>query len=134
MAIVTTTQVLYDGPRRAILQFTGSSDGSGQLDFATLVDASALLPLGPGQPCTAVKVSKIAAEVTYGVVELYWDALVPARFAVLAAPRAVFGYSKITGITNAPAGPSATGDILISTLGFSANSTFMIELELVKST
>ena len=132
MAIVITSQVLYDGPRRATLQFTGSSDGAGQLDFDTLVDASALSALGPGQLCGAVKVEKINATVSYGVIELYWGALIPVRFAVLSGDNQVFCYEDITALNNAAAGPSATGDILISTIGFSANSTFMLKLELIK--
>lgn len=135
MAIATTSQVLYDGPRRAKLQFTGVSDGSGELNLATLVDASALGPLGPGQACTAVKVERITGTVKpAGTVALYWDALVPVKFAELAGPLTTFDYSNITAIAAPESLLSATGDVLVSTDGFTTGTTYMIELELIKKT
>lgn len=133
MAVTTTTQVLYDGPLRAKVQVTGSSDGSGEVSLATLVDASALGRSASGLPCTSVQVSRINANVKpQGSVQLYWGALVPALFANLSGTQARFDYTNITGIT-APAdtvGP--TGDIVYSTTGMTAGSTFTLELELKK--
>ena len=134
MAIATTSQVLYDGPRRAVMQFTGTSDGSGQLTSDLLVDASALGPLGPGQPCRAVKVESIKGSVKpQGSVQLLWDALVPVKFADLSGTNVNFDYRNITAIV-APTTGAPTGDILFSTLGFAAGTTFMLELSLIKKT
>lgn len=134
MAITQTSQVLYDGPRRAKLQFTGVSDGSGQLSLATLVDATALGNLGsPAQLCKSVKVERITGNVKpTGSVELYWGALTPVKFAEITGYDPVFDYSNITGITVPPGTPGPSGDILISTTGFVAGTTYMIELELIK--
>lgn len=133
MAIAVTAQTLYDGPRRAKLQFTGVSDGSGEITLATLVDASTLQPLGPGQPCRSVKVERITADVKpAGSVELYWGAQTPVKFAELTGTRVSFDYSNITAITAPPATAGLTGDILISTTGFTAGTTYMVELELIK--
>lgn len=133
MAITITNQTLYDGPRRAAVQFTGISDGSGQLALATLVDASTLTPLGPGQACKRVGVESIIGSVKpSGTVELYWGALTPVKFAELAGTNINFDYRSITSITIPPSATNATGDILISTTGFSAGTTFMIELSLIK--
>jgi hypothetical protein len=135
MAITTTSQVLYDGPRRAMMQFTGTSDGSGQLNLATLVDASALEQLGPGEPCRRVGIESIKGSVKpQGSVQLFWGALVPNKFADLAGTNINFDYRNITSIT-APAGTDGpTGDILISTDGFAEGTTFMLELSLIKKT
>lgn len=132
MAISTTSQILYDGPLRTKMQFTGTSDGSGELTSATLVDASALSPSASGLPCKAVKVQRITGNTSYGTVQLLWGALEPVLFAQLAGSDIDMDYRNITGITNLPAGPSATGDILISTDGFAAGSTFMLEIEMQK--
>lgn len=135
MAIAQTAQVIYNGPRRAKMQFTGISDGSGQLSLATLVDASALGDLGPGEPCTRVGVERITATVKpSGTVELYWGALTPLKFAELAGPTVGFDYSNITSITAPAETDGPTGDILISTTGFAAGTTYMIELEMIKKT
>ena len=133
MAVTTTNQVLYDGPLRAKVQVTGSSNGSGEVDLATLVDASALGRSASGLPCTSVQVARINANVKpQGSVQLFWGALTPVKFADLAGSNAVFDYTNITGIT-APAdtvGP--TGDIVYSTTGMTAGSTFTLELERTK--
>jgi hypothetical protein len=133
MTIAVTAQTLYDGPRRAKMQFTGISDGSGELTLATLVDASTLSPLGPGQPCKSVKVERITGDVKpVGNVSLYWGALTPVKFAELTGARATFDYSNITAITVPPGTISATGDILISTAGMTSGTTYMIEIEMIK--
>ena len=135
MAVTVTAQTLYDGPRRAKMQFTGVSDGSGQLNDAVLVDASALQPLGPGQPCRRVGVQRIVGSVKpTGSVQLYWGALVPVKFAELSGTRIDFDYTNITSITAPTDTEGPTGDILISTAGFAAGTNFMIELELIKKT
>jgi len=135
MAVTTTSQLLYDGPRRATMQFTGTSDGSGQLALATLVDASALGPLGAGQPCRRVGVESIHGSVKpNGTVQLFWGALVPTKFAELAGTNIHFDYKDITSITATADTEAPTGDILISTVGFAAGTTFMIELSLIKKT
>lgn len=134
MTIALTLQTLYDGPRRAKLQFTGVSDGSGEVSGAVMVDASTLSPLGPAQPCRRVKLERLTGNTGYGIVELYWGALVPLKFAELTGANIEMDYSNITAMAAPSSLPSATGDILYTTVGFSAGSTFMLELELIKAT
>lgn len=133
MAITVAIQTLYDDRRRAKIQFTGVSDGSGELANATLVAANTLLPLGPGQPCKRVKVERITGNTSYGNVELFWDAETPLKFAELAGSDIMMDYSNITAITAPKSLLSATGNILYTTSGFSAGSTFMLEVELIKA-
>lgn len=133
MAIATTSQVLYDGPRRTKMQFTGVSDGSGELALVTLVNAAGLGPLGPGQPCRRLGVEKITGSVKpVGSVELYWDALTPVKFAELTGTPVDMDYRDITSIVAPPATGGLTGNILISTTGFVAGTTYMLEIEFIK--
>ncbi len=127
MAIATTSQTLFDGNRTTSMQFTGISDGAGQLSLVTLVDPSTLKP-----KAKAVKVARITGDVSYGIVELYWDALPPVKFAELSGSDIEFDYTKVGPINNTIAGPDATGKVLISTIGFSANSTYMLKLDMTK--
>lgn len=127
MTISTTTQTLYDGERRAVIQSTGitvSGATSNNLTNEVLVDISALDP-----PAQQVRVEKIEADIGYGVVELYWDSLTPVRFAVLSGTKVMFDYASFGGMQMPPEG---TGNILISTLGFDLLSTFMVKLDLIK--
>lgn len=127
MAITTTIQKLYDGPRKATIQATGLTiDGplSNNLTLATLVDLALLAPV-PAQ----VRVDHIEGEVGYGVVQLFWAALTPIRFAVLSGSRILLDYANIGGLIMPVGG---TGNILVSTLGFDLNSTFTVKLDLTK--
>lgn len=132
MAIATTIQTIYDGPRRAKVQVTGISDGSGEATNAMLVQASALSALGPGQPCKRVKVERITGNTSYGNVELLWDAETPLKFAELAGADIMMDYSNITALAPARSFISWTGNVLYTTLGFAAGSSFMLEVELIK--
>lgn len=133
MAITTTSQLLYEGPRRAKFQFTGVSDGSGELTLATLVVPSTLQPLGPGQACKRVGVERITGSIRpVGTVELYWDALTPVKFAELTGTPIEMDYTNITSIVAPSTTPGLTGKILISTSGFTTGGTYMLEIEFIK--
>ena len=127
MTISTTTQTLYDGERRAVIQGTGLTVNGAtpnNLTFDTLVDVSAMTP-----PAEQVRVQAIEADVGYGVVELYWDAPVPVRFAVLSGMDVAFDYESFGGMVMPAEG---TGNILISTLGFDLLSSYTVKLDLIK--
>jgi hypothetical protein len=97
---------------------------STNLSLATLVDISTLTP-EPEQ----VRVSRITGGVEYGVVELFWSATPPVRFAVLSGNALDFQYES-TGTLRKP--EDSNGDILISTTGFGPTSTFMLAIGLIK--
>ena len=126
MAMTVTSKVLYDGVRNVTMQFTGTSDGSGDEALVTKVDVSTLNP-----PCERVAVKKTTYDVAYGLLEMYWDALTPVKFASLGGA-GVFDYEKIGGLQNVPFEEDVTGDILFSTKGFELNSTYTVTLEMVK--
>lgn len=128
MSIALTVDNTYDGPRRAVIQASAMAvDDSApdNLTLETLVDISAMTP-----PAESVRVTSIKGQVGYGVVELYWAALPPVRFAVLSGDAIDYNYLN-TGPLRKPA--DSTGDILISTVGFAPTSTFMLEIGLLKS-
>lgn len=127
MAIATTSQTVFDGNRTVSMQFTGISDGAGQLSQAVLVDPSLLKP-----KAKAVKVAQITGVVSYGVVELYWDAIPPVKFAELTGDQIAYDYRPQGTLANTIAGPDATGKILISTTGFSAASVYMLKIDMIK--
>jgi hypothetical protein len=125
MAILTTTQTLEEGPRNLILHLTGRSDGSGSEDSVLKVDVSELKP-----KCGSVRINRITGSVTYGIVELYWDALDPKKFAVLSGESINLDFCLEGGLTNNAVGK--TGDVLLSTVGFELNSTYDLNIEMVK--
>mgnify|MGYP001564784837 FL=1 len=124
MAVSATVRKLIDGPRNVAFNLTGLGDGMGQETLVVKVDASALTPPG------TVRVEKLTGTVEFGIVELFWDALVPVKFAELSG-QFDLDYCRVGGLTN-DAGGGKTGDILLSTVGFELNSTYTILLELVK--
>ena len=125
MSIATTVQTLHDGERNLVMHLTGVSDGSGSETLVKKVDVSELTPA-----CETVRVKKIAGSVDFGVVELWWDALVPVKFAELSGT-VDLDYSFVGGLTN-HAGGGKTGDMLLSTVGFELNSTYNLHVEMVK--
>lgn len=125
MAVTTTSQVLYDGDRNVVMQFTGIGDGAGDETLALKVDCSALNP-----PCRSVKIKCIQYDVAQGALELLWDAATPVSFLLLDGHDEI-DYRKINGLVNG-GGVTATGNILFSTKSFELNSTYSVVLEMRK--
>ncbi len=125
MTISTTVQTLHEGPRNLVMQLTGVSDGSGNESQVNKVDVSSLTPAA-----SSISVRKISGNVAGGIVELYWDALTPVKFAEL-SHSVDLDYTKISGLKN-NAGGGKTGDILLSTVGFELNSNYSLHIEMIK--
>jgi hypothetical protein len=124
MAIQATTQVVYDGAVNCIIKAIGICDGQGS-DEANVVkvDVSSLVPNGG-----RIRIDEIQYDVAYGVVKLAWDAAQPVDIAYLD------GFGKFefkTGLQNA-ADVEASGNILLSAVGFDLNSTYTIVLKMKK--
>ena len=125
MAMQTTSQVLFDGPRNLVMQFTGISDGAGDEANAIKVHMADLNPVPK-----SVKVKKVTYDVSGGLVQLIWAADVPVPFLTLSSVN-VFDYEKMGGQVNG-GGDTANGDILLSTLGFDAGASYSVTLEMIK--
>lgn len=125
MAVTTTTQVLHEGLRNAVVQLTGVVDGvnSNELNV-NKVDVTALFP-----SCVRVNVLGITHTIKGGYITLAWDALDPIPFAQLE------GYNELKydysgGIANdRNVGTNNTGNINLTTHG---NVSYTIELKLKK--
>jgi hypothetical protein len=122
--IQTTQQVLHNGARHAVIQVTGVSDGSGNEKNVVKIH---LADLG----AKSIGIRKITYNVGYGLVKLAWDALVPVDFATLGDGNDVIDYSRISSLKNG-GGKGATGDILLSTVGFELASSYMLTIDVVK--
>jgi hypothetical protein len=130
MADAVTSQVIFDGSKRAILKFTNISDGTGETGVVK-VDVSALTPYN-GAPCSSVSIERIEA-VTIGMgIDILWDATADALCMTLGSDQFfTFDFTRFSGITN-NAGAGKNGDILFTTIGASAGDRYTIVLELLK--
>lgn len=125
--ITSTTQTLLDGERNVVMQFTGICDGTGGDEVAaTKVDVSAMSPVP-----LSVKILKISYDVSGGILRLLWDADDDVPFLDLASPGSEWDYRRIGGLVNG-GGPSATGNINFTTLGFDVGSSYSIKIDMVK--
>ena len=125
MAMIVTSNILHDGVRNLVMQFTGRSDGSGQETNVVKVDVSELSP-----PAASVAIRNLRYDVAGGAVQLLWAADVPVPFLLLEG-HDEFDYSRITAMPNG-GGDTANGDILLSTLGFDLGATYSLVLEMIK--
>lgn len=124
MAITTTSRVVHDGERNLVMQFTGYADDTAQETNEIKVDASEF-------GCSTVKITKIVSTVTNGKVKLTWDSdPTPTDFIILEGSGDEFCYGE-RGLTN-DAPDLASGDILLSTIGFEAGSSYSILLKMKK--
>lgn len=126
MAVSATVQLLELGPRNVVYQLTGLGDGAGQETNVVKVNVANLQTPPPKN----MRVERISGIVDYGVVELFWDAAVPVRWAVLSG-QFNLDFNRFGGLPN-NAGSGKTGNVLLSTLGFELNSTYTLLLEMVK--
>ncbi len=125
MTVSATVQIIEQGPRNLVMQLNGIGDGAGNESKVIKVDVSALTPA-----CSSVKVMKITGTVSFGVVELFWDAATDVKFAEL-SDEVTLDYNRVGGLLN-NAGGGKTGDLLLSTVGFELNSTYSLLIEMVK--
>lgn len=125
MGMTTTSQVLYDGNTNVVMQFTGISDSPDQENNVVKVRASDLTPVPKN-----LKVMRIDYSVVNGTIKLLWDADDPVPFLIANYPEEI-DYYKINGMTN-QGGDTATGNILLSTQGFDAGSSYSIKIEMRK--
>lgn len=128
MADAVTTNVVFAGTRRRIIQLINISDATGESDVVK-VDASALT--GPdGTAPTSVTVDAIDYNIQgFSSVVLEWDATTDNVIAVLPAGSGTLDFTYGGGIHD-PKSTGTTGDILLTTVGASATATYDITLYL----
>lgn len=126
MANAVTTQTLLDGPRNLVILLTGVLDTSNEAR-AIKVDVSSYDPAP-----LKVRVDKIQYSIAGALqVLLDWDATTDVTFAVLSG-QGELEACKFGGLQN-NAGAGVTGDIYLTTLGYSAGTvSYTVLLEMTK--
>jgi hypothetical protein len=130
MADAVTSQTIFDGERVAVMKFTNVSDGTGEAGVVK-VDVSALAANNEDKACNGVKIERMHTSVNGMSVNILWDATADVPAFIVAPGVNCFDFSKIQLPNNAGAGK--TGDVLFTTIGAAANSTYTIMLEMVKT-
>jgi hypothetical protein len=116
MANTVTSQTLVDGKRNLVMLFTGVLDTSDEARVIK-VDVSSF-----NTPATKVRVDSICCHTSGALkVILDWDASTPVRFAALFGNVEIEEMDEFGGIIN-NAGAGVTGDIFLTTVGWSAGS------------
>jgi hypothetical protein len=125
MANTVASQVLFDGTRKHIEQYTIIGDGSGDL-------SAALMNAVSGNMGTTTKLIHIQAELSGFSAQLLWDASTPVLMMQLPADANIDqDYYAFGGLVN-NAGTGKTGDIKITTNGLSANMSGTITFTCLK--
>ena len=132
MADAVTATTVEDGPKKAIIYCTNTSDGTGEAAVVK-VDVSALSALQDGTACTGVRIQKITFSTVGMSVKLLWDASVDVIAVELPADYSdTLDYLDISGLPNVAAAGGNTGDIKLTTLGHSSGDTYSVVLHCSK--
>ena len=117
MANTVTSQILLDGSQRLVIKWYLSSDGvAGEVTDQVVVDVSALTPAA-----TKVSLERVIWSLTGFDAILEWDATADVEILRLgaAASTSDLCMKEFGGIWN-NAGAGITGDMLLTTSGFTA--------------
>ena len=125
MPMQVTSQVLFDGLKSAMMQFTGVNDGTGGETLEAKV-----IPADLAYAPASVKPLVITYEVSGGLLRMIWDADDPVGFLDLAGA-GIIDYARIGGMKNG-GGPTATGNILFTTVGFDSGSSYAVTMDMRK--
>jgi|TARA_R110001592_G_scaffold185130_1_gene429064 hypothetical protein len=132
MADAVTATTVQDGPKKAVIYCTNTSDGSGE-SAVVKVDVSALASLQDGTACTGVRIQKVTFSNVGMSVKLLWDASTDVIAVELPADYSdTLDYSDMSGLPNVAASGGNTGDIQLTTLGHSSGDTYSIVLHCLK--
>ena len=131
MANATTVQILVDGPRNAVVKFTGTLDTS-NLSQTLCVDITTLTQGGTQTKPNAVCIHHVDYSITDQLeLQLTWDATAQQMIMPLAG-RGRMSFKDFGGIQN-NAGSGKTGSINVTTTGWTSGiQVFTVILELVK--
>ena len=132
MADAVTATTVEDGPAKAIIYCTNTSDGTGE-SAVTKVDVSGLSSLQDGTACTGVRIEKVSFTNVGMGVKVLWNASTNVIAAELPADYSdTLDYSDISGLPNVAASGGNTGDIKFTTVGHGSGDTYSIVLYCLK--
>lgn len=125
MADTVTVKKLFDSVDRTEYEFTNISDGTGE-SAVQKIDISSLVNSVTNEPVTSLAIIDADWEVNgFNYVQVLWDHTSDVQ-ALLAIHSGFVDYSEI-GYSQ-DTGSGGTGDILITTSGGAANSTYRIRI------
>lgn len=133
MGDAVTSQTIQDGPKKAVIQFTNVSDGTGETAVKKVdVSSLSILPGGTSDACNEVRVLKVQWATSGMVVRLLWDASTDVVFHECPADESgEIDYTDIGGLKNTQAS-GFTGDIMFSTVGQDNTDWYSIVLTMDK--
>jgi len=126
MANTVTSQTILDGDRKLVMLFTGLLDTSNE-SRNVKVDVSTFVPAA-----SKVRIDKMQYTISPGLILILdWDADTDIRFAALSGFGKMCGRS-FGGLQN-NGGAGVTGDIYLTTVGYSSGSVaYTLLLEMTK--
>ena len=133
MADAVTSTTIVDDDRKAVIQLTNTSDGTGE-SAVTKIDVSALATRkNDGATCTGCKLAKVSYT-TFGMsVKLLWDATTDTICLDLNENYSdQLDFTEFGGIQNT-AGTGKTGDINLTTTGHASGDSYVIVLTVIKT-
>jgi len=131
MADAVATTTIIDGPRKAVIYCTDTSDGGGEA-AVTKVDVSALSQSPDLDACTGVRLEKVVFSNVGMGVKILWDATADVIALELPADYSdTLDFSDISGLPNY-AGSGKTGDIQFTTVGHTSGDTYSVTLYCIK--
>jgi len=131
MADAVATTTIIDGPRKAVIYCTDTSDGVGEA-AVTKVDVSALSESPDLDPCTGVRLEKVVFSNVGMGVKILWDATADVIALELPADYSdTIDFSDIGGLPNY-SGSGKTGDIQFTTVGHTSGDTYSVTLYCIK--
>jgi hypothetical protein len=133
MADAVTSTTIVDDDRKAVIQLTNTSDGTGE-SAVTKIDVSALATRqSDGATCTSCKLAKVSYT-TFGMsVKLLWDATTDTICLDLNENYSdQLDFTEFGGIQNT-SGSGKTGDINLTTTGHASGDSYVIVLTVIKT-
>mgnify|MGYP005690955583 CR=1 FL=1 len=133
MADAVTSTTIVDDDRKAVIQLTNTSDGTGE-SAVTKIDVSALAARkNDGATCTGCKLAKITYS-TFGMsVKLLWNASTNTICWDLNSDYSDdIDFTEFGGLQNTAAASGKTGDIKLTTTGHASGDSYVIVLTVVK--
>ena len=131
MADAVATPTIIDGPRKAVIYCTDTSDGDGEA-AVTKVDASAVSQNTDLDSCTGVRLEKVVFSNVGMGVKILWDATADVIALELPADYSdTLDFSDISGLPNY-SGSGKTGDIQFTTVGATSGDTYSVTLYCIK--
>lgn len=130
MADTVTSQTMVNGPRNLIMKFTNESDATGESAVVKVDGTSTSLGNNGVAPGIHLKVARISFAVAGGQLRVLWKATANTDMVILSGT-GTFDYTYFGGLPN-PNNAGANGQILFTTVGFVAGSSYTVEIEMIK--